>query len=211
MNSRRYLMVALGAAFCIGCSDSPTSPAVSPPIDRLFIYARNWPSEEAEIALIREAGKSTLTLFIPARVEHPRIVLDSIGPSPEEPEKVRVMLESFDIWAMNAPNAPGAACRTVDGQRICNPTFEDYSLVMQVESGGKVRVQRYTHLELITAVPSARALADYVLAWARELEGSAQAHRQPSPQPGSATQAANAPTRRAQRAINSAYACCNVR
>ncbi len=177
MRPVRNLIVAIGVACCIGCGDSPTSPAASPPIDRLFIYARNWPTEEVEIALIRESGKSTLTLFVPERVEHPRIVLDSTGPAPEEPEKVRLMLESFDIWAMNAPNAPGAACRTVNGQRSCNITFEDYSLVMRVESGGKVRVQRYTHLELNTAVPEARALADYVLAWARELDGGAEARR----------------------------------
>lgn len=174
MNPRRYLTVAVCVA-CIGCDNSPTAP-VSPPIDRLFIYARNWPSEEVELALIRNAGESTVTLFLPAREDHPRIVLDSIGPGAEEPEEVRTMLASFDIWALNAPNAPGAACRTVNGQRSCNPTFNDYSLVMRVESGGKVRVQRYTHLELSTAVPSARALADFVLAWARTYEGGGQAH-----------------------------------
>jgi hypothetical protein len=144
---------------------------VSPPIDRLFVYARTWPTEEVELALIRDAGESTVTLFRPARDGRPRIVLDSVGPGPEDVEEVGAMLDSFDVWAMNAPNAPGAACRTVNGQRSCAITFNDYSLVMRVESGGEVRVQRYTHLELSTASPSARALADLVLAWARKREG----------------------------------------
>ena len=180
MNTTRYLSLAIIAASCIGCgNDAPTSPAKSPPIDRLFIYARNSSpdvsKEEVELILTRESGQSTLVMFIPARPEHPRIVLDSIGPVPDEPEKVRAMLKSFDVWALNAPNAPGAACSTVNGQRSCNITFEDYSLVMRVESGSEVRVQRYTHLELSSAVPAARGLADYVLAWARELQ-SAEHH-----------------------------------
>lgn len=180
MNNRRYLTVAIAAAVCIGCSDSPTSPAVSPPIDRLFIFARTL-TEDVTLALIRDGGESTVVLFRQARDGQPRIVLDSIGPDPkeQEPEEIRVMLASFDVWALNAPNAPGAACRTVNGQRSCNITFNDYSLVMRVESGDDVRVQRYTGLERSTAVPSARALADFVLAWAHELEGGGQAHRQP--------------------------------
>lgn len=177
MNTSRYLRVAIVAAGCIGCGDDPpTSPAKSPPIDRLFIYARNSSpdvkKEEVELALTREAGRSTLVMFIPARPEHPRIVLDSIGPIPEEPERVRAMLASFDVWALNAPNAPGAACFTVNGQRSCNITFEDYSLVMRVESGSQVRVQRYTGLEKSTGNATARGLADYVLAWARELQAA---------------------------------------
>ena len=170
MNPRRYLMVAGCVALCLGCDGGPTSP-MSPPLDRVFIYARNWPTEEVEIALIRQAGQSTLTLFVPAREEHPRIVLDSVGPAAEEPDEVRTMLETFDLWAMNAPDAPGAACRTVNGQRSCAITFNDYSLVMRVESGGKVRVQRYTGLEKSTGNAAARALADYVLAWARTTDG----------------------------------------
>ena len=173
MKPRRYLTAAILAACCIGCSDdAPTSPAVSPPIDVFLLYTRNWPTEEVELEVVRDAGETRVTLFRPARDAQPRVVLhESIGPGPEEPEKVREMLESFDVWALNAPNAAGAACSTKNGQRICNPTFNDYSLVMQVQSGGRVRVQRYTHLELSTAVPSARGLADFVLAWARELEG----------------------------------------
>ena len=169
MNPRRKFTVAICIALCIGCRDSPTSP-VSPPIDRLFIFARNWPDDYVELSLIRDAGGSTLVLFRPYREGHPRTVIDSIGPGATEPEEVHTMLASFDIWAMKAPDAPGAACRTVNGQRSCAISWEDYSLVMRVESGGKVRVQRYTGLEKSTGNPSARALADFVLAWARERE-----------------------------------------
>ena len=172
MNARRCLAVAIVAAFCMGCGDdSPTAPAVSPPIDRLFIFATNWPTEEVEFVLIRDAGRSTAMLFRPARNGNARIMLDSIGPGPEEPEEVGEMLASFDVWALNAPNAPGAACRTVNGQRTCNPTTNDYQLVMRVESGDEVRVQRYTRLASSTAVPSARGLADFVLEWARDRDG----------------------------------------
>ena len=167
MNPRRLLTVAMTAACCIGCSDPPTSP-VSPPIDRLFLFARNWPTEEVELFVFREGGQSTIVLFRPAREGQPRVVLDSIGPAPEEPEEVGEMLASFDIWALNAPNAPGAACTTVNGERFCDITWNDYSLVMRVESGSHVRVQRYTGLEKSTGHPSARALGDFVLAWARE-------------------------------------------
>ena len=84
------------------------------------------------------------------------------------------MLNSFDIWALNAPDAPGAACRTVLGQRSCNITFNDYSLVMQVQRGREVRVQRYTGLEKRTSNQSARALGDFVFAWARKRDGRGQ-------------------------------------
>jgi hypothetical protein len=169
MNPMRYLALALAAAGGIGCTDKPTAPPVSPPIDRFYLFTRNWPTEEVELALIREGGQSTLTVFLPERDDHPRIVLDSVGPSPDEPAEITEMLATFDVWALNAPNAPGAACRTINGQRSCNITFEDYSLVMQVESGGQVRVQRYTHLEARSPSDPARALADFALAWAREL------------------------------------------
>lgn len=157
------------------------------PIDRLLLFTANS-AEEVELALIRNAGQTTLTLFRPARPGKPRLVVDSIGPGPEEPEEVRVMLNSFDIWALNAPNAPGAACRTVNGQRSCVITPNTYLLVMRVESGADVRVQRYSYLDLSTGNPTARALADFVLAWARKAEGGGEARRQPPPQPGSATE-----------------------
>jgi hypothetical protein len=180
MHPRRYLTVAIWVACCIGCSNSPSSPARSSArIDRLFIYARNWPTEEVELALIREGGQSTVTLFRPARDGRPRFVLDSIGPSPNDAEDVRAMLESFDVWTLNAPNAPGAACRTVNGQRSCFPTFNDYSVVMRVESGGEVRVQRYTRLETTAGNREARGLGDFVLAWARKRDLGGQGNRQP--------------------------------
>lgn len=177
---RSGLCLLICAACCIGCTkraepnELPASPArasVSPSIDRLLMFARDWPREEVELALTRKPGRSTVTLFRPARDGRPRIVLDSIGPGPDDAEEVRAMLNSFDIWAMNAPNAAGAACRTVNGYRNCTATANDYSLVMRVESGGQVRVQRYTHLEASTSSRSARALADFVLAWARKREG----------------------------------------
>ena len=82
------------------------------------------------------------------------------------------MLNAFDIWALNAPDAPGAACRTVMGERSCSITFNDYSLVMRVQSGQEVRVQRYTGLEKSKSNQSARALGDFVFEWARNRGGS---------------------------------------
>jgi hypothetical protein len=112
-----------------------------------------------------------VTLARPAR-ENPRVLLDSVGPAPLDAEMVRAMLDSFDVWAMNAPDAPGAACKTVLRIRRCYPTFKDYSLVMRVESGGEIRVQRYTGLQKNTSNRSARALGDFVLAWARQAQSS---------------------------------------
>ena len=165
------------AAFWLGCSSAePTSPdpeTTAPPIHRFLLYARNWPIEEVELAVVRDTSGSTVTLFRPARDGRPRVVLDSVGPNPTDAEEIRVMLDSFDVWALNEANAPGAACRTVDGQRSCAITTNDYSVVMQVERGWDVRVQRYTGLESSTGSRTARALGDYVLAWARRLEGGA--------------------------------------
>lgn len=189
MNTSRIRTIAMCAAACIGCSDSPTSPArptTSPPIDRLFIFVRNWPTDYVELSLTRDAGGSTLVLFHPPGDGRPRTVIDSIGPGANEPEEVRTMLDSFDVWAMNAPNAPGAACRTVNGERSCAITWNDYSVVMRVESGGEVRVQRYTGLESDAGSPSVRALGDFVLAWVRRLKGEGLAHRELPAQPGAA-------------------------
>lgn len=164
---RRGLCLVLCAAG-VGCSDSPSSPAqASPPIDRLFIFARNWPTDYVEVALIRSAGGSTTTLFRPYAPGRPRIVLDSIGPGPEEPEEIRTILDSFDVWAMTAPDAPDGACRTVNGERNCAITVEDYSVVLRVEGGGRAWAQRYTGLEKSTGNAAARALGDLVLAWGR--------------------------------------------
>ena len=174
---RTGVWLVICAACCVGCANRATptalpasAPSVSPPIDRLFIYVRNWPTEEVELVLVRRPGNSTLTMYRPARDKRPPIMLESIGPGQPEPEMVSAMLASFDIWAMNDPDAPGAACWTVMGERSCHPTFKDYSLVMRVESGPEVRVQRYTRLEKSTSSRSARALGDFVLEWARKRE-----------------------------------------
>ena len=156
----------------LGCSDSTSpEPEVSPPIDRLLVFVRNWPTEYVELALTRDAAGVTLVLFHPPGDGQPRIVIDSIGPGATEPQEIRDLLASFDVWALNAPNAPGAACRTVNGERTCYPTSNDYSVVMQVESGDEVRVQRYTRLDSSNSESAARDLGDFILAWVRRLEG----------------------------------------
>jgi hypothetical protein len=77
------------------------------------------------------------------------------------------------VWAMADPDAPGAACRTYQGQWTCSPTVNDYSLVMRVIIGGVTRNQRYTRLNESASNQRARALGDFVLAWARKREGTA--------------------------------------
>ena len=180
---RRSLCLLICAACCIGCTNRarpnalPAAPAealVAPRIDRLDLFVRNAAREAVELTLTRDARGSTVTLVRPAYDGRRRMVLDSIGPAGQDPEMVLPMLDSFDIWAMNAPDAPGAACKTVRGQRSCSITFNDYSLVMRVQSGRQVRVQRYTGLEKSTSNRSARALGDFVFAWARKREGRRQ-------------------------------------
>jgi hypothetical protein len=158
-------------ACCVGCSNTTGTAgrgAKSPPIDRLFIYVRDWPKEEAHLTFVRDKGKSTVVLVRPGSEGRRGILLDSIGPDEKDAEMIVVLLDSFDVWALNAPNAPGAACTTANGERKCIITEYDYSLVMQVESRGRTRVQRYTRLEQSSSNRSARGLGDYVLAWARE-------------------------------------------
>ena len=160
-----------------GCSDS-TSPApeVAPPIDRLEMFVRDtreFPGEEVEFVLKRSASGSTLTVFRPGREWRARLVLDSIGPGAEEPEEIREILASFDVWALAERDAPGAACRTENGQWNCYHVYNDYTLVMGVGSGDAYRAQRYTRLELSPTTRPVRQLADYVLAWARRLEDGA--------------------------------------
>ena len=145
----------------------------------MFIFVRDWPRGDVELNLIRDAGGSAVTLFHPARDGQPRVLLDSIGPADAEPEELVTLLNSFDVWAMNAANARGAACTTVNGQRSCAIAMYDYSVAMRVESRGKVRVQRYTGLETITGSRSVRAMGDYILAWANKLEAPAQMRSSP--------------------------------
>jgi hypothetical protein len=181
---RGGVWLLIGAAWSVGCAYRAEPDALpassglavkSPPIDRLFLFVRDTPRDDVELTLIRDAGKSTVTLIRPARPGRPRVVLDSIGPGENDAEMVVAMLDSFDVWALNAPDAPGAACKTRNGRRSCSITFNDYSLVMKVESGGETRVQRYTHLELRTSNRSARALGDFVFAWVRKREGRGRA------------------------------------
>ena len=161
----------------VGCAtrraDTVAPEAGSPAYDQIDIFVRNWPDDIVEFALVRKNGMTTVTLVRPAYDRQPRIVVDSVGPMIAYAPMVASLLDSFDLWAMNAPNAAGAACTTVAGQRNCVITTRDYSLVMQVKRGGKIRVQRYTGLAIRPRSPKARALGDFLLAWARQRETQA--------------------------------------
>ena len=171
---RSGLALLLCAVVSLGCTDStPTSPAASE-IDRLLIFVRDWPDDYVEIDFRRNAGESTLIMYRPAQPGLPRILLDSIGPTREDPAEVVELLRNFDVWAMADSNAAGAACNTKSGQWICNPTFNDYSLVMAATRGGVSRAQRYTRLSESTSSKTARALGDFVFAMARKRTASAQ-------------------------------------
>jgi hypothetical protein len=170
---RRGLCLLLCVAGGIGCAtretpEAPDDPSVARTIDRLDLFVRNAKREAFDLTLTRDARGHTVTLARAAFEGRPQIVLDSIKPGGQDPEMILQTLASFDVWALNAPNAPGAACKTVRGQRTCYITFNDYSLVMKVQSGRDVRVQRYTGLDRSTGHPSARALGDFVFAWAQK-------------------------------------------
>ena len=177
---RRALCLLICAACGIGCTHrvkpaaAPDAAVVAPAIDRLDLFVRNAAREAVELTLTRDARGSTVTLGRPAYDGRPAVVLDAIGPGEPDADMVVRLLNSFDFWALNAPDAPGAACRTVMRQRSCSITFKDYSLVMRVQSGREVRVQRYTRLEKSTSNRSARALGDFVFEWARKREGRGQ-------------------------------------
>ena len=172
---RRGVCLLICAACCIGCTSRakpnavPAAPAeaLAPPvIDRVDLFVRNAARQFVELTATRHLRGSTVTWYVQRYDGR----LRPIGRAEQDTDMVVQMLSSFDIWALNAPDAPGAACRTVLGQRSCSITFNDYSLVMRVQSGRKVRVQRYTGLEKSTSNPSARALGDFVFAWARKRE-----------------------------------------
>ena len=167
---RRSLCVLICVACFMGCTTRarpnalPAAPAeASPPIDRVDLFVRNAAREAVELTLTRDTRASTVTWHVERSDGRRR----PSGPAEQDTDMVVRMLNSFDLWALNAPDAPGAACRTVLGQRSCSITFNDYSLVMRVQSGREVRVQRYTGLEKSKANPSARALGDFIFAWAR--------------------------------------------
>jgi hypothetical protein len=182
INRREFLGIAAGAgvslalASCIGCTHRakpnalPATPAeafVAAPIDRLDLFVRNAARQAVELTLTRDTRGSAVTWYVQRYDGRQR----PIGSAEEDTEMVVLMLNSFDIWALNAPDAPGAACKTVRGRRTCAITFNDYSLVMRVQRGGEVRVQRYTGLEKRMSNQAARALGDFVFAWARKREG----------------------------------------
>ena len=189
--ARGILCLLVCAGCCIGCttrakpavapeSDAalrqgrpntlPTAAAevsVAPPIDRLDIFVRNAARDAVQLTLTRDTRGGTETWYVRRHDGRQR----PLGRAEQATDMVVRMLNSFDLWALNEPDAPGAACRTVMGQRSCSITFNDYSLVMRVQRGREVRVQRYTRLEKSTSNQSARALADFVFAWARAREG----------------------------------------
>ena len=168
----------LCAVFTVGCTNGTTSPEDSP-IDRLLIFVRDWPAEYVEIDLTRNAAGSTLIMYRPSQAAsggqpaQPRILLDSVGPQKEDPEEIVQLMKAFDVWAMADSNAVGAACNTRGGYWNCNPTINDYSLVMAVMRGGTQRAQRYTRLKESTSNKTARALGDFIFAWKRRVEARA--------------------------------------
>jgi hypothetical protein len=176
---RRGLFVLICAACCAACSTqtrAQSTPRVAAPsrsLDLVFVFVRDWAAkEDVELNMVRKNGRTTITLLREARPGRPRVLLDSIAAGEKAPEQIETILDSFDLWAMNAPDAPGAACKTVRGRRSCAIAFKDYSLVMQVERGRAVRVQRYTGLDRNTGNKSARALGDIILTWARQREAA---------------------------------------
>jgi hypothetical protein len=169
---RANLFLLIAAACAIGCAPriagGPADAAGVRPIDRVDLFVRNAAREFVELSATRRVRGGSVTWSVQRYDGR----LRPIGRAEEHTDMVVRMLESFDMWALNAPDAPGAACRTVKGRRNCAITFNDYSLVMKVERGREIRVQRYTGLERSTANQTARALADFVFAWARQHGGT---------------------------------------
>jgi hypothetical protein len=182
MRRHTELVLLICAVCCLGCSkDDPTSPDTrwlpASEIDRLLVFVRDWPNEYVEIDFKRNAGASTLIMYRPPQPGLPRVLLDSVGPSSEDPEEIAELLATFNVWALADSNAVGAACNTRSGQWVCNPTINDYSLVMGVESGGTFRAQRYTRLGESNSSKTARALGDFILEWKRRVAGGAGTKR----------------------------------
>ncbi len=169
MRFKHVWAVSICAAAVIAC-DSAASTGPVPPqeIDRLLIFVRDWPNEYVEIDFKRTGGQSTLIMYRPPQPGIPRVLLDSIGPSTEDPVQVTQLLKDFNVWALADSNAAGAACNTKQGAWVCNPTFNDYSLVMAVTRRGQNRSQRYTRLGESGSNKTARALGDFVFAWSRQ-------------------------------------------
>lgn len=176
---RRRLWLLVCAAALLGCGDDEsTSPTpVSPPlalseIDRLVVFVRDWPDDYVEVDFRQQDGQSTVVMFRPPQPGIPRVLLDSIGPVTTEPAEIVELVNTFNVWAMADSNAAGAACSTRSGEWKCNPTFEDYSLVMFVQSDGVSRAQRYTRLGESGSNATALALGEYVFSWMRRVQAS---------------------------------------
>ena len=169
-------------AFTLACSQrtrpdapGPASQSMSSRSFERVAIAVLGVSESLHLTMERKKGYSTIVLVRMARNGLSARMLDSIGPIPTDPERVRQLLTSFDVWELNAPNSRGAACTTYRGERQCKLTVNDYSVVMEVVRRRNTRVQRYTGLEQDTSLSaprrrSARALGDFIFAWAREAE-----------------------------------------
>ena len=180
--SKRLSMCLWMLVLCASCSNPSSPERVSPPlalseIDRLVVFARDWPDRYVEIDFRRHATGSTLVVFRPPQGGVPRILLDSIGPVTEDPAEIVELVDTFNVWALADSNAAGAACSTRTGQWVCNPTWEDYSVVLAVWSGGTMRSQRYTRLDDRTSNWAPRALGDFAFAMMRRRESSARAMR----------------------------------
>ena len=182
--SRALALKALLPALCLvtlaaGCSrgieqgarHSSSRASMSPQLDSMIIVVLNRPVETVRLTVVRHGGASITTLTRMPGQGRPGELLDSIGPVRGDPEMVRELHRRFDIWAMNEANAPGASCTTVAGQRNCVVVDDDYSVVMMVRSGPQVRVQRYIDLHSSASSRQARALGDFILAWAHERGG----------------------------------------
>jgi hypothetical protein len=181
MMKRRNILFLISAACCLGCAeDTITAPdnrwLATSEIERLVVFARDWPGEYVEVDLKRDAGKSTLVIFRPPQPGVPRVLIDSIGPNEEDPAEIVELMKRFNVWAMSDSNAVGAACSTKTGQWVCNPTSNDYSVVIYVVRGGEARSQRYTRLRESGSNATARALGDYAIAMARKRIVSARSH-----------------------------------
>ena len=177
---KRLSMCLWMVAVCASCSNATSPAPVSAPlaaseIDRLVVFARDWPDRYVEIDFQRRATGSTLVVFRPPQGAVPRIVLDSIGPVTEDPAEITELLDTFNVWAMADSNAAGAACSTRTGQWVCNPTFEDYSVVLAVWARGTMRSQRYTRLGESTSNQTALALGEFAFAMMQRRQGSVSA------------------------------------
>ena len=167
MNPRRYLLAAIGAALCIGCTDPASPDLARAPIDLLRMFVTHDGHEHVQIEFTRQASGSILVMFEAGPWGIPRKYIDSIGPATEDPPEIVEILKNFDVWAMADSNAAGASCNTKSGAWVCDIRHFNYTIVMGARRGGVSRSQRYTRLNESVGNAQARALADFVSAWTR--------------------------------------------